>query len=228
MSPEAIASVSHPAGALDEANATERCSVANLLLLSCRDWVGCARSLGLGRSDKSGYTNKGDITCIARLEKVTMAVTAATIAALALTGIAGAAAPSHSGTIKYLAVQINNDKPVDIVTGAVSDHGTDRSVSNTTQKIVLSKGTFEVDATKFNKSFKFTTDPKGCTAVGTASATNLPISHGTGAYAAITGSISVKVNILETGVIKNGKCQNLNNTSSAEVSSFSGTGHVSY
>jgi hypothetical protein len=165
------------------------------------------------------------------LSKATVAVagvTVVTAAAVALTGIAGAAGTSHSGAITYIAVATNNRKPVDIVTGAISDHGTDRSVSNTTQKIVLSKGTFEVDATKFNKTFKFKTDPKGCTAVGTASAANLPISHGTGAYAAITGSITVKATIAETGVIKNGKCQNPNIKSSAEVSSFSGTGHVSY
>jgi hypothetical protein len=162
------------------------------------------------------------------LSKATVAVTVAAMAAVALTGIAGAAGTSHSGTITYIAVATNNGKPVDIVTGAISDHGTDRSVSNTTQKIVLSKGTFEVDATKFNKTFKFKTDPKGCTAVGTASAANLPISHGTGAYAAITGFITVKATIAATGVIKNGKCQNPNVKSSAEVSSFSGTGHVSY
>jgi hypothetical protein len=159
--------------------------------------------------------------------KATVAV-AVTAAAGALTGIAGAAGPSHSGTIKYLAVSINNGKPGDIVTGAISDHGTDRSAGKTALEIVLSKGTFEVHATKFNKSFRFKTDPKGCTAVGTASATNLPISHGTGAYAATTGSISVKATILETGVVKNGKCQNLNCSSSAEVTSFSGTGQVSY
>jgi hypothetical protein len=162
------------------------------------------------------------------LSKATVVVVFAAIAAVALTGIAGAAGPSHSGTIKYIALGINNGKTVDILTGAISDHGTDRSVSNTTQKIVLSKGTFEVDATKFNKSFKVKTDPKGCTEVGTGSAANLPISHGTGAYAAITGSISVKGTIAETGVVKNGKCQNLNTKFSAEVSSFSGTGHVSY
>jgi hypothetical protein len=162
------------------------------------------------------------------LSKATVAVAAAAAATGALSGIAGAAGPSHSGTIKYLAVSTNNGKPVDIVTGAISDHGTDRSVSNTTQQIVLSQGTFEVDATKFNKSFKFTTDPKACTSFGTASAANLPISHGTGAYAGITGSISVKATILATGIVKNGKCQNLNRKVSAEVSSFSGTGHVSY
>jgi hypothetical protein len=162
------------------------------------------------------------------LSKATVAVTVAAMAVVALTGIAGAAGTSHSGTITYIAVATNNGKPVDIVTGAISDHGTDRSASNTTQKIVLSKGTFEVDATKFNKTFKFKTDLKGCTVLGTASAANLPISHGTGAYAAITGSITVKATIAETGVIKNGKCQNPNVKSSAEVSSFSGTGHVSY
>lgn len=150
------------------------------------------------------------------------------MAAVALTGIAGAAAPSHSGTIKYFSVAINNGKSVDIVTGVIGDHGTDRPVSNSTQKVVLSKGTFEVDATKFNKSFRFKADPKGCTAVGTGSARNLPISHGTGAYAGISGSISVKATIAETGIIKNGKCQNLQSKSSAAVSSFSGTGHVSY
>lgn len=162
------------------------------------------------------------------LSKTTVAVTVAAVAAVALTGIASAAGPSHSGTISYIAVATNNGKPVDIVTGAISDHGTDRSAGKTTQEIVLSKGTFEVDAAKFNKTFKFKTDLKGCTAVGTASATDLPISHGTGAYAAITGSISVKATVVETGVVKNGKCQNLNTKPSAEVSSFSGTGHVSY
>ena len=162
------------------------------------------------------------------LLKATVAATVAAVAAGALSGIAGAAGPSHSGTIKYLAVSINNGKPADIVTGAITDHGTDRSASKTNQEIVLSQGTFQVDATKFNKSFKFKYDTKGCSAVGTASATNLPISHGTGAYAAITGSISVKATILETGVVKNGKCQNLNSKSSAEVTSFSGIGHVSY
>ncbi|MFZ0385862.1 MAG: hypothetical protein WAL22_09370 [Solirubrobacteraceae bacterium] len=162
------------------------------------------------------------------LSKATVAATAAAVAAGALSGVAGAAGPSHSGTINYLAVSSNNGKPVDIVTGAITDHGTDRSASKTTQEIVLSKGSFQVDATKFNKSFKFKFDPQGCSAVGTALATNLPISHGTGTYAAITGSISVKATILETGVIKNGKCQNLNRKASAEVTSFSGTGHVSY
>jgi hypothetical protein len=162
------------------------------------------------------------------ISKATVAVTVVAVAAGTLSGIAGAAGPGHSGTIKYLAVSINNGKPADIVTGAISDHGTDRSASKTSQEIVLSQGTFQVDATRFNKSFKFTTDPKGCTAVGTASAANLPISHGTGAYAAITGSISVKATILETGIIKNGKCQDLNSKVSAEVTSFSGTGHVSY
>jgi hypothetical protein len=125
-------------------------------------------------------------------------------------------------------VAINNGKSVDIATGVIGDHGTDRPVSNSTQKVVLSKGTFEVDATKFNKSFRFKADPKGCTAVGTGSARNLPISHGTGAYAGISGSISVKATIAKTGIIKNGKCQNLQSKSSAAVSSFSETGHVSY
>ena len=162
------------------------------------------------------------------LSRATVAVVVAAAAAVPLTGIAGAAGASHSGTIHYLAVGIDNGKPSDIVTGAISDHGTDRSVSRTTQEIVLSQGTFEVDATRFNQSFKFKADPKGCTAVGTASAANLPISHGTGAYAAITGSITVKATIAETGVIKNGKCQDLNRKPSAEESSFSGTGHVSY
>jgi hypothetical protein len=162
------------------------------------------------------------------LPKTIVTMTVAATAAAALTGIAGAASPIHSGIIKYLGVEINNGKGVDIVAGAISDHGTDQQVGNTAEKIVLSKGTFEIDATKFNKSFKFKPDPEECTAVGTASATNLPISHGTGAYAAITGSISIKATVEETGVLKNGKCQNLNTKFSAYAQSFSGTGHVSY
>jgi hypothetical protein len=154
---------------------------------------------------------------------------AAVAAGLALTGGAGAATPAdHSGAISFTSVDENNSPPLDVVTGAIADHGTDRSVGEKYQKVVLSKGTFEVDSEKFNKSFHFTFDQKDCSARGTAHAANLPISHGTGAYAGITGSISITASFVALGVIKNGTCENIEHHSSVSVGSFSGTGHVSY
>ena len=78
------------------------------------------------------------------------------------------------------------------------------------------------------ESFKFTEDKKACTASGAGSGSDLAISHGTGAYAGITGSISIKATFVEIGKLKNGVCENLERHASAAVSSFSGTGHVSY
>lgn len=48
----------------------------------------------------------------------------------------------------------------DIVTGVIGDHGTDRPASNSTQKIVLSKGTFEVDTTKSTRALGSSPTPR--------------------------------------------------------------------
>jgi hypothetical protein len=154
-----------------------------------------------------------------------VAAAGAAMAALLLTGVAGAAA-SHSGKITYQAVTANNAKPADVVTGALNDHGTDKGVGKNGQEIILSRGTFTVDATRFNKSFKFKMDKKSCVATGHGFAANLPISKGTGAYADITGTITVRGSFTSFGAVSGGKC-NLNR-STASASAFSGTGHVSY
>jgi hypothetical protein len=155
------------------------------------------------------------------------AATAAAAAAMALslTGVAGAAA-SHSGKIAYQAVTANNGKPADVVTGALNDHGTDKGVGKNGEKIILSRGTFTIDATRFNKSVKVKMDKKDCIAIGHGFAANLPISKGTGAYKDITGTITVRGSFTFFGVLSDGKC-NLNR-STASASVFSGTGHLSY
>jgi len=149
----------------------------------------------------------------------------AAMAALPPTGVAGAAA-SHSGKIAYQAVDANNAKPADVVTGAINDHGTDKGVGANGQKIILSRGTFTIDATRFNKSVKVRIDKKHCTAIGTGFAANLPISKGTGAYADITGTITVRGSFTFFGVLSGAKCNLNRSTAGAQV--FSGTGHVSY
>jgi hypothetical protein len=82
-------------------------------------------------------------------------------------------------------------KSYDIVTGAIADYGTDHDAGPNAQKIVLSKGTFELSAGQFNKNFKTKIDKATCAVVGSSHAANLPISHGTGAYAGITGTVSI-------------------------------------
>jgi hypothetical protein len=152
---------------------------------------------------------------------------AAAVVATALVGAAGAVGDtSHSGRIAYQSVATTAGKPTDVVTGALIDHGTDKGVGRNAQKIILSKGTFTVNTTRFNKSIKFKLDKKDCTAVGHGFAADLPITKGTGAYAAITGKITVHASFNFIDVVKHGKCDF--SKASAGTESFIGTGHVSY
>jgi hypothetical protein len=114
------------------------------------------------------------------------------------------------------------------VTGAITDYGIDHDAGHNEQKIVLSKGTFELGAGKFNKNFKGHVDKATCAATGTSHARNLPISHGTGAYAGITGHLTLKAVLVELAKkLPSGKCDlNARPISASDV--LTGTGTVSY
>jgi hypothetical protein len=148
-------------------------------------------------------------------------------------GVASATAAPHaqttrSGRIAILVTAHGSGKSYDIVTGAIADYGTDHDAGHNTQKIVLSKGSFELAAGDFNKNFKTTIDKATCAVVGSSQAANLRISHGTGAYAKITGSISIKGTFVELAKKStSGKCD-LNKVPISASDVITGTGTVSY
>jgi hypothetical protein len=114
------------------------------------------------------------------------------------------------------------------VTGAIADYGTDHDAGHNTQKIVLSKGTFELAAGDFNKNFKTKIDKATCAVIGSSHAANLPLSHGTGAYAGITGSVSIKGTFFELARHSaSGKCE-LGKVPLSASDVITGSGTASY
>jgi hypothetical protein len=164
--------------------------------------------------------------------RVASASAASVAVAAAAFGVTSATAASHAeaqtgGRISILIVAHGNNSD-DIVTGAIADYGTDHDAGHNTQKIVLSKGTFEVAAGDFNKNFKSKADKATCAVTATSHGSNLQISHGTGAYAGITGSISIKATFAELAQKSpSGKCEfNKRPISGSDV--ITGSGTVSY
>jgi hypothetical protein len=166
------------------------------------------------------------------LKVTSMAVAASAVIAGAL-GVASATAAPHaqaakSGRISVLIVAHGSGKSYDIVTGAIADYGTDHDGGHNSQKVVLSKGTFELAAGDFSKNFTTKTDKTTCAEVGSSHAANLRISHGTGAYAKITGTVAIKGTFFE--LLKKsagGKCEDTKAPISAS-DVITGSGTVSY
>jgi hypothetical protein len=164
--------------------------------------------------------------------KVASASTAAVAVAAGSFGVVAATAASHSqgqttGRISILVVAHGN-KSDDIVTGAISDYGTDHDAGHNMQKIVLSKGSFDLAAGQFNKNFKSKVDKATCAVTATSHGANLPLSHGTGAYAGITGSISIKAAFAEIAQKSaSGKCE-FNKPPISGSGVITGSGTVSY
>jgi hypothetical protein len=162
-----------------------------------------------------------------RLTKMTVAgALLAGGAVLAVNGAAAAAPAQTSGAVQFLSTQSGHQPTYDVVTGAITDYGKDVSIGQNAQKLILKKGTFQIDTTKLNKNIKFTPSRAGCSSIASGSASGVPVSHGTGAYAGITGSLTIRVNFTQIGKVVNGKCKLTKETADNGV--VIGTGHVSY
>jgi hypothetical protein len=132
------------------------------------------------------------------------------------------------GRIAILVVAHGSGKSYDVVTGAITDYGTDHDAGHNMQKIVLSKGTFDLAAGQFNKNFKSKTDTATCAVTATSHGANLPLSHGTGAYAGLTGSITIKATFAELAQKSpGGKCE-LDKTPISASDVITGSGTVAY
>jgi hypothetical protein len=164
---------------------------------------------------------------------LTAVTAAAAVAALSLsTGLAQARpAPKAGGVVHfYEGDTTTGNTGHDVFTGAIADYGTDTQVSATIDKVVLTRGTFEANLAKLNaKIHPVAQDPADCSVVlgGTAPIT---LSHGTGAYKGISGSITVHLTAaIVFKVKKGGKCSpGPNAPELTSVSQVTGSGRVSY
>ena len=117
-----------------------------------------------------------------------------------------------------------------ILTGAITDHGKDHqgiAAKGTINKLVLTKGTFEVNTSKLTVNPPL--DPKTCTIAGSATGpVAIVTGSGTGAYRGLRGTVTTTVTI--AGVLpklKSGKC----NGKAAPIAGFSwvkASGRVSF
>ena len=159
------------------------------------------------------------------------------IAAMVLA--AGAGAAGKSGPIQIYVTGTTVTSPI-IVTGVVTDYGKATSVTKTGkpdengnyEKIVLRKGGFWVDATALNKKINndpATIDKKNCFFAFKGSGPTKLI-NGTGAYAGISGNVTVTVNFVAVGPrLENGKCNLSNNAApAAQYGVVTGAGTASY
>ena len=133
-------------------------------------------------------------------------------AALALgVGLAQANATPTAGRVVHLyeAGTTTGNLDTAVFTGAISDYGVDHVGvldHGSVNKIVLKKGSFEANIAKLNAKFHpISEDLKGCSIVLAATAP-VALSHGTGAYRGIRGSITVTVSDAVVFKVKGGKC----------------------
>jgi hypothetical protein len=127
-------------------------------------------------------------------------------------GEAAQAAGNRGGVVHLLEIdEPNNGPEVDILTGALGDHGTD--ITPNSPKVAtlkFSKGTIVIDASKFNNG-KSTSDPTNCSATYIATGP-AKILSGTEAYAGIKGTLTATINEYGIGPkLPSGKCDQSQN-----------------
>jgi hypothetical protein len=176
----------------------------------------------------------------ARLTRVTLGVLFVGQAALVTLGATAAAdvitdatAGMTSGGVVHI-VEVGGISGVDsdVFTGAITDHGVDQlgvADHGNINKVVLSKGSFELNISKLVKKSATSVDSTSCSLVlnGVGPITLL---DGTGAYKGITGTATITLHEAEIVPRRsNGKCDfNENARPVAEVVSAAGAGRVSF
>lgn len=150
-------------------------------------------------------------------------------------GPASATASGAGGRVQVyeVAPSLASNAADDVITGAITDHGKDYegvAGNGTINKIVLSKGSFEISTARMTPKPP-TVNPSTCSIASAFTAT-VPVIGGTGrgAYAGISGNF--KVTIIQAGIAprrKNHNCNlSPNVTPVAGVSWTKGSGTVSF
>jgi hypothetical protein len=149
-----------------------------------------------------------------RKAKLLTALAAVGLSLLAASGgLAWADGPSNGGEVHFYeadAALAGNVGTV-ILTGALTDHGIDHqgvAGGGTINRLVLSKGSFEVNVRQIGSRLNFPVHPTTCSSDGSATAA-VPIVDGSGtrAYRGITGTLQTRVSVAFTVPrLANGEC----------------------
>jgi hypothetical protein len=161
-------------------------------------------------------------------------VSAAVIVVLAVSGgLASADGASTAGEVHIYEADtaLAGNLGTDILTGAITDHGTDHqgvAGGGNYNKLVLSRGSFEINTVNLPPNFP-PLNPSTCSSDGTTTVA-VPIvdGSGTGAYHGISGTFQITVtfaSILRR--LANGHC-NTNATEYSGIEISKGSGRVSY
>jgi hypothetical protein len=153
-----------------------------------------------------------------------------------LSGAAAAAGKRAGGVIHVYEVvpSLTSSSAEDIITGAITDYGKDHEGvggNGALNKFVLAKGSFVVNVAKLADQPMPRVDPSTCSFTSRVTS-SIPIVRGTGtgSYRGISGT--VKVTIIETGILRrttSGRCdESPSATPVAGVSWTTGSGTVSF
>jgi hypothetical protein len=135
-----------------------------------------------------------------------------------LIGVTGAGAVTHpatpGGVIHVAVVSYNGAPNHDIITGAFADAGYEHPIRNALSKVILSRGTLEVNSTALSKAinnaYGHLSVTANCSAFLKVSGT-VTLGDGTGAYSGISGTLNATVSsvfVLPTKA--NGQCNESN------------------
>lgn len=204
--------------------------VLGVLLLTSRRRLVAASARGVAETSQAAAR--------ARSGSRTGAVIAA--GAVGLLGVAGAAgaapakaAPVRSGGIVHIYESgIGGPTNHNVFTGFFTDYGVDHKDAldhGNVNKIVLSKGTFEANVRQLNARLTVvSSNTRACSIVVTSTAP-VPLSHGTGKYKGIRGTLTVTVdNAVVFPRKANGKCDEVLSKALASITSVTGSGRVRF
>lgn len=131
-----------------------------------------------------------------------------------LVGVTGVGAVTHAatpgGVIHVAVVSYNGGANHDVITGAFADAGYEHPLGNTTTRVVLSRGTVEVNsanlAKAINNGFAHASLTANCSAFVKVTGT-VTVGHGTGAYSGISGTLKATYFTVAVAPTKaNGQC----------------------
>jgi hypothetical protein len=170
---------------------------------------------------------------IARIGTAMTCVAAAGALALAAGSVAAnAGTATDSGVLHLYEVGGVSNTDTDVFTGLFTDHGVDHVSAldhGNVNKIVLTHGTFEANIATLLARVKAVSSTSGGCSVVLHSTAPVQLSHGTGAYRGIHGTVTVTLVNAMIFAEKNGKCpaDPATATPIGEVVSAIGSGQVS-
>jgi hypothetical protein len=213
-------------------------SVVGIVVLSVMLLIGRRSAT---RASHAATTEKGTTMMTGRASSYVAAIAAiGAAAALAMTAglsparaaaSAAAATPAASGVVHIYEAGTSTHSNRDVITGFFTDYGVDHLDAldhGNVNKIVLTKGSFEANVRKLHARIKVVSDnPRSCALVLKSTAP-VTLSHGTGSYRGIHGTLTVTVVNAVVFPKKDGRCaEDISKPVRANVTSVTGSGRVS-